>query len=62
MAALQTPPLPRVTMTGSGKIEGELIAHFDGFWYAFDNAGTLVAIPDEDAGTVRIYRPACGCR
>ena len=61
MAAEQEPPLPAVTMSRSDKTEGELIAHFDGFWYAFEDAGTLTAIPDAEAGTVRIYRPACGC-
>ena len=48
------PPLPAVGVAGSTSIDGDLLAHVDGFWYVFDEQGTLVAIPDEEVTEVRI--------
>jgi len=33
---------------------GRLVAHADGYWHIIDGQGTLRAIPDEEAGAVRV--------
>ena len=53
-AATGSPPLPPVQVAASTHIEGDLLGHVDGFWYVFDEQGTLVSIPDKDVTEVRI--------
>ncbi len=53
-AATGSPPLPPVQVAACTHIEGDLLGHVDGFWYVFDEQGTLVSIPDKDVTEVRI--------
>ena len=53
-AVIKDPPLPKVSLTGASITNGALITHSEGFWYVFDREGTLQAIPDNEAGTVRV--------
>jgi hypothetical protein len=54
LAYLKTPPLPIVRIGGEADYKGSLLAHAEGYWYVFNREGELIAIPDEDAKTVRI--------
>jgi hypothetical protein len=56
-AAHHAPDLPRITINvDSAQSEsGRLLDHTDGYWYMFDSRHRLLAIPDDDAGTVEIF-------
>lgn len=53
-AAIKDPPLPEVSLTGASITSGTLVTHSEDFWFVFDQDGTLQAIPDSKAGTVRV--------
>jgi len=49
VVAAPRPPLPRVELTGSQRVEGRLLAHAEGYWYILNVEGNVVAISDEVA-------------
>lgn len=59
-ADVTSPPLPSVTFPASGidsKRILKLLSHTDGYWYVLDESnGNVVAIPDNEAGTVTLSR------
>lgn len=48
------PPLLHVSTESQQGDGNRLVAHADGYWHVFDKDGNLLAIPDDDAGTVRV--------
>jgi excisionase family DNA binding protein len=53
-AALSAPALPTVSISAERDIEGDLLAHKDGFWYVFNEEHVLVAISDKKVDSVRV--------
>lgn len=51
------PALLRVRMDYEEIKVGRLVTHSNGYWYVFDKEGNLRAVPDADAGHVRISKP-----
>jgi hypothetical protein len=51
-----SPSLPLVEFASAAQEEGQLLGRTDGYWYVFDQQGTLVAVPDDEAGGVRFLQ------
>jgi len=53
------PPVPRAEIDRSenaSNVEGDLLAHSEGFWYVADQEkGEILAIPDSEVETVRVF-------
>lgn len=54
LAVGNEPHLLYVATDFKGASKGRLVTHSDGYWYIFDGKGILRAIPDADAGAVRV--------
>jgi hypothetical protein len=57
-AFINQAPLPKVVVNGSPSVEGRLLAHADGFWYVYNDAGDLIAIRDDKVTTVKVPAPS----
>jgi hypothetical protein len=47
-----SPALPLVELDSS-TLEAHLLGRTEGYWYVFDGQGTLVAVPNNEAGSIR---------
>ena len=52
LAGTASPALPLVEFEASA-LEAHLLGRTEGYWYVFDEQGTLVAVPNDDAGGIR---------
>jgi hypothetical protein len=54
-AGLSRPPnLPVVTYGAEGQEKGLFLGHSDGYWHMLDEAGTIQAIPNDEADPVLV--------
>src|SRR5215217_3258309 len=56
-AVAYEPPVPKVELTRKehANVEGDLLAHTDGFWYVLKLNGDVLAIPDGDVQEARVF-------
>src|SRR5215216_3300969 len=56
-AVAYEPPVPKVELTRNehANVEGDLLAHTDGFWYVLKLNGDVLAIPDGDVQEARVF-------
>ena len=55
---LQLPCLIReVSEDGMNVVEGRLVAHADGYWWVFDESGSLMAIPNDGQARFEVEEP-----
>jgi hypothetical protein len=55
LAGIEELSLPSAEFSAGAHVDkGSLLSHADGYWYVLDGEGSLLAIPDDEAGEVRI--------